>query len=306
MSKREKFNRADAFRTILSGTTATAPVGGSEMVALDEIRVRPDQPRRYFDQERIDQLATSIREKGLLQPVLLRRYGNEYELVAGERRYRAAQQVGLEAIPALVVEIPDENVAEIALVENLNREDLNPVEETDAVLNLLSAKLGKSVGDIIGTIRSIYDQERGRLGNTGVSTEDETEVRNIFKVTGRLTVSSFCTHRLPLLSLPKSLLDAVRSGKLEYTKAKLLARISNEDTRTAILTRVIEEGLSRESLRQELFNPASSPVRAKEERAVDVNSIKRKLTAQRIEKLPKRKRQRLDKLLIQVEELLTE
>jgi ParB family chromosome partitioning protein len=298
-------NRADAFRTILSGAISEQAESAS-LIALDDIQLRQDQPRRYFDPRAIDQLSRSIQEKGVLQPVLVRKRGNKYELVAGERRYRAAKQAGLEAIPALVADIADEDIAEIALMENLNREDLNPVEETDAILGLLSARLKQPIQDVIVLLRRLYDRGRGRSGNTGVSKEQERIIQAVFEATGRLTVSSFCTHRLPILTLPQDLLYAVRSGRLEYTKAKLLARVPQDDDRSALTVRAIEEGISREGLQKELANLQRQRGARSPHRGVELKAIKDKLTPQRLGKLPTRTRKKIDTLLQKINELLVD
>ena len=122
-------------------------------VATELVKANPNQPRRSFDEAALEALADSVREQGVLQPVLLRpRAGGTYELVAGERRWRAAKLAGLERLPALVQERDDSTTLEVALVENMAREDLNPVEEARAVaalveeLGLTREEVGRRVG----------------------------------------------------------------------------------------------------------------------------------------------------------------
>jgi len=110
---------------------------GVLQIPLSEIRENPLQPRRHFDQERLGELADSIRVHGVVQPVVVTRAAEGYRLVVGERRCRAARLAGLEAIPALVRELADQQVLELALIENLQREDLNPLEEAQAFSFLL-------------------------------------------------------------------------------------------------------------------------------------------------------------------------
>jgi ParB family chromosome partitioning protein len=98
-------------------------------VAIDQIEANPNQPRKDFDFKSLDDLAASIKSSGVIQPVIVRRQGTGYQLIAGERRWRAARQAGLEHIPAIVREATDAQSLELALVENLLREDLNPIEE---------------------------------------------------------------------------------------------------------------------------------------------------------------------------------
>ena len=107
-------------------------------VAIDQIEPNPNQPRKSFESSSLDDLAASIRNSGVIQPVVVRRLGSGYQLIAGERRWRAARQAGLERIPAIVREATDAESLELALIENLLREDLNPMEEAEAYRNLLA------------------------------------------------------------------------------------------------------------------------------------------------------------------------
>lgn len=129
----------------------------------DAIIPRQDQPRRNFDQESLQELAESLKEHGVLQPVLVREKDDGYEIIAGERRWRAANLAGLKTIPAVVRKLDDVQVAEISLIENLQREDLTPVEEAQAYRQMmdnfhytqetLSQKIGKSRAHIANTLR---------------------------------------------------------------------------------------------------------------------------------------------------------
>src|SRR5205823_9584357 len=107
-------------------------------VAIDQIEASPNQPRKEFDFKSLDELAASIKASGVIQPVIVRRYGDGYQLIAGERRWRAARQAGLDRIPAIVREATDAQSIELALVENLLREDLNPIEAAQAYQKLLA------------------------------------------------------------------------------------------------------------------------------------------------------------------------
>ena len=134
------------------------------MLKLSLVDPKSDQPRKYFDKEALEELANSIKENGLLQPILVREYGNgRYQIIAGERRFRACKLAELGEIPAIILDKSDKAVAEIALIENLQREDLNPVEEAMAYRSLateydmtqeeLSQKIGKSRSAIANTVR---------------------------------------------------------------------------------------------------------------------------------------------------------
>lgn len=113
---------------------------GVSEVSVDEIDPNPLQPRRVFDQEGLDELVASIREVGIVQPVILRRAGTRYQIVAGERRWRAARQAGLKAIPAVIRDLSDPETMEIALIENIQRQDLNPIEEARAYHALMTSR----------------------------------------------------------------------------------------------------------------------------------------------------------------------
>lgn len=109
-------------------------------VPVNDIDPNPFQPRRVFDQQSLEELAASIREVGVVQPVILRRTGLRYQIVAGERRWRAARQAGLKAIPAVVRDLSDPEAMEFALIENIQRQDLNPIEEARAYQSLMTSR----------------------------------------------------------------------------------------------------------------------------------------------------------------------
>ena len=140
-----------------------APQMSQVMISLSDIRPNPYQPRKHFDEMALNELAQSIQEHGVFQPILLKESVQGYEIVAGERRFRAAKIAGLEKIPSIIVEFTDQQMMEIALLENIQREDLNAIEEAQAYqtmmqkLNLtqeeLSKRVGKSRAHIANTVR---------------------------------------------------------------------------------------------------------------------------------------------------------
>src|SRR5262245_17596493 len=148
----------------LGALLASTPTEGEALleVSVDEIQPNPNQPRKAFESDSLDQLATSIRSSGVLQPVIARKTARGYELIAGERRWRAARQAGLERIPVIVREASDAESLELALVENLLREDLNPLEEAEAYQKLLaqfswtqeelSQKIGKDRSSVANSL----------------------------------------------------------------------------------------------------------------------------------------------------------
>jgi len=143
-----------------------APSGAmaARVVPIETIRPSPFQPRRHFTEAELDALAQSIREKGILQPLLVRPVAGaaaQYELVAGERRWRAAQRVGLHELPVMVREVADSEALEIALVENLQREDLSPLDEAEAY-----SRLGRDFGRSQATIADAVGKSRSHIANS--------------------------------------------------------------------------------------------------------------------------------------------
>ncbi len=300
-----KLDRQGAFSSIL-GAAKTGAKGGERQLPLGDIYLNPNQPRKFFREEALDTLTVSIKEKGVLQPVLVREHGDGYELVAGERRYRAAQRAGLETIPAVIREVSDEESLELALIENLQREDLNPVEETDGTLTLLSLKLGVPVQNVLEAIRQSHYRALGRVDNNVVINPHIESVEALFKSLGRYTASSFYSHRVPILKMPEALVQAVQAGRLEYSKARVLGSIKDEEVRARLLQLTLENNLSLKQLRAEIDKQAGVKDVKQQGSAVDIAGLKRKLTPNRISKLPADKQRELDKLLAKIDALLEE
>jgi len=155
------------------GEEKAAKSDGMLQVALDEIHPSPLQPRRLFDQGKIEELANSIRENGIIQPLVVKKGVDGFELIAGERRWRAAQKAGIEKVPVIVREDEEKNRLFLSLIENIQREDLNPLEEADAFQQIIDrfgytqeeigARVGKSRTSVTNTLRllklnkKIYD-----------------------------------------------------------------------------------------------------------------------------------------------------
>ena len=153
--------------TVPTETSNTkSEVGPAEQVReipLDLISSNPDQPRQVISEEQLDELAASIRTNGILQPILVRPWADRYQLVAGERRLRAARKAGLERVPAIVRGIPDDRLLEVALIENIQRQELNPIEEARAYQSLqkqmgatqaeVAERVGKQPSTVANTVR---------------------------------------------------------------------------------------------------------------------------------------------------------
>jgi ParB family transcriptional regulator, chromosome partitioning protein len=164
MTKRQALGRG---LSALIAPTATDSPGGPrqrlERVPLEQVVPSPDQPRKHFDQERIAELVTSLREKGVIQPLIVRRIGDTYEIIAGERRWRAAREAGFSSVPVVVREASSREAYELAIIENIQREDLNPIEEASAYQRLideasltqdqLAQRLGRDRSTIANSLR---------------------------------------------------------------------------------------------------------------------------------------------------------
>jgi ParB family chromosome partitioning protein len=217
---------------------------GGKAVPLEALVPSP-QPRRRF--ENLEALAESIREKGVLQPLLVRPLGDgRYAIVAGERRYRAAKMAGLAEVPVRVLDLSEKEARLLALVENLQREDLNPYEETLGVLELLSEELGKTREEVVALLHRMQNERRGKATHNVVGSPEAQRVEEVFRALGRMSWESFVQHRLPLLGLPEDLRAALEEGALPYTAALELKKVKDLEARA----RLLEEAKGGLSLRE--------------------------------------------------------
>lgn len=222
---------------------------------LSVIHLSQTQPRRYFDPQKLEELAVSIKEHGILESLLVRPLSNQsghYELVAGERRYRAAQMIGLEDVPVTIRDLTDQQALEIALVENLQREDLNPIEETEGILQLLSIRLNLSVEHIPPLLYKMQHEAKGRIAQNVLGNAEGEAVIQVFQSLGLVSWESFVTSRLPLLNLPKDVLEVLRQGKIAYTKAQAIARVRDQEQRQTLLDLAITENLSLTQIKERI------------------------------------------------------
>jgi ParB family chromosome partitioning protein len=194
-----------------TGPEAQSSPQGLLQIDIDRILPNRSQPREEFGEERLGELAQSIQRDGVLQPVIVRARDNgEFELIAGERRWRAAQIAGLLQVPALVQDVSDDRLLELALIENIQREELNPLEEASAYQTLID----------------------------GLELTQEEVARRVGK--RRTTV----TNALRLLNLPEEIQGMIRSGELSASHARSLAGISNSKLQVELARRIVKEGLS--------------------------------------------------------------
>jgi len=263
----------------------------------------------------MDKLVGSIQRHGILQPLLVRPLGEdqaeEYEIVAGERRYRAARTVGLAEVPVVVRKMGDEEAVQYALLENLQREDLNPVEETEGILRLIALGLEKDGDDVISllyrmqnSVRHQARREASLVTHNVMGNSEEEVVLGIFNGLGIMTWESFVNNRLPLLNLPDDILQALRSGRIAYTKARTIARLKDEKEREAVLREAIAQDFSLAVIRNRVSAllakqaapaPLDLPSRA--------SALARKLRRRKVLR-DEKKRDRLETLLAEMESLI--
>jgi ParB family transcriptional regulator, chromosome partitioning protein len=223
-------------------------------VALSAITLPSQQPRRYFDPIKMEQLIQSVKQHGILENLLIRPIQNQpgqYELVAGERRYRAAQSVGLVEVPVTIRELTDSEAVAIALVENLQREDLNPVEETEGILQLVALRLECAQNEVISLFYRMQNDVQ-RLNDNVIIQPQAESIKAIFSELGLMGWESFVSNRLPLLKLPEDVLEVLRSGQIEYTKARAIARVKNDQTRKELLEDAIAYNLSLSEIKRKI------------------------------------------------------
>ena len=220
------------------------PQTGLCCVPLDSVVMASSQPRRYFDPAKLAQLAESIKQHGILEPLLVRPLtSGQYELVAGERRYKAAHMAGLQEVPITSRNLSNREAWQLSLIENLQREDLNPVEETEGVLELLTLCLDCERRDIYRALAQLATAHKRGSKPTENIARFIDEIEKILKLTLGITPDSFRTSRLPLLKLPEDVLQVIREGKLEYTKARAIARVKDDEPRQMLLEQAIAKNM---------------------------------------------------------------
>ncbi len=195
---------------LLSDSPATT---SEELIDVDIDLIEPNslQPRTNFDEEHLEELAQSIRANGIIQPLLIRRFGeNGFQLIAGERRWRAAQRAGLHRVPAIVRDIPDDKILELALIENIQRQELNPIEEAHAY---------KSLIETLGLTQELVAQRVGR---------DRT----------------FVTNYIRLLRLPDDIQRLLEQGKISMGHARALLGVDDPEIQRKVANSIISQGLS--------------------------------------------------------------
>ena len=192
------------------------------MLNLDEIIPNTNQPRKFFEEEKLAQLAESMEQRGILQPIIVRKTNGKYEVVAGERRFRAAEKIGLEQMPAMVVgDLSDQEMLEVSIVENLQRDDLNPLELAQGYNRLLN-EFGVTQLELAGRI----GKDRSSIANT-----------------------------LRLLQLPDEIKDKIAHGKLREGHARAILALQSEKEQLLLARRILEEDLSVRAIEEIIYGP---------------------------------------------------
>ncbi len=179
-------------------------------IKLEDIRRNPYQPRTYFNEDSLKELATSIKEYGVVQPILVKKSIKGYELIAGERRLRASKIAGLTEIPAIIKEFTDQEMMEIALIENIQREDLNPIDEAKSVLNIIN-------------LRNLTQEEFGNLFGKS---------------------RSYVTNLLGLLKLPNEVQDMLVKKEISASHGRVLSKLEDDNKIIELAERIKKENLN--------------------------------------------------------------
>lgn len=282
-------------------------ISSSQKLPLTMIVLPESQPRRYFDPEKLDQLAESIKTYGVLENLLVRplsEQDDKYELVAGERRYHASKAAGLTEVPVSIRDLTHEEALEISLIENLQREDLNPIEETEGILSLLSVRLQKPVSQVILLLYQMLNARTGKITNNVISNEQSTLVQAIFQEVGCMNWESFVSNRLPLLKLPIEILEALRQGKIEYTKATAIAKVKDETQRAELLKESIQNSLSLTQIKERIATLKPSPDSLSPKN--QLQTLTRRLNQLKLWEKDKKTWKKVEGLLGKIEMMLTD
>ena len=206
----ELFSNSSFTIDTLEDTIVKEERNNATEIDLSQVRSNPYQPRKVFDEEALNELADSIKVYGVVEPVILKKSVKGYEIVAGERRCKASKIAGLTTVPAIIKDFTDEEMMEIALLENIQREDLNPVDTAISISNILQVK---------DMTQEEFSKKFGKS-------------------------RSYITNLLGLLNLPKSVQELVKNGKLSMSHARCLSKIDDEEKVINLANKIIKENLN--------------------------------------------------------------
>ncbi len=235
------------YNTVEEKIVKETPKDEIVMIKLDELRANPYQPRKVFDEEALQELANSIKEHGVFQPIIVKKSIKGYEIIAGERRVKASRMAGLETIPAIIRDFNDTQMMEIALLENLQRENLNAIEEATAYKKLQD------------TLNLTQEELAKRLGKS----------------------RSHITNMLGILTLPESIKEEIVKNNISMGHARVLSKLEDENQQQELLNKIIKDGISvrqLEELTQEPRIIKVNPQKQKENKTNEYSYLQSELS----------------------------
>lgn len=235
----KKFALGKGLGALIPEEEIAADNGGAHKISMNLIRANEEQPRKNFDEEKIEQLAESIKEHGVVQPIVLKKVEDTYVIVAGERRWRAAKSIGLKEIPAVVMDLTDKQILEISLIENIQREDLNPIEEALAYKRLIEE------------FELTQEELSKRLGKS------RTAVTNCMR----------------LLNLDSRVQEYLVDGVITEGHGRALLAISDKDIQYSAAQMIIDEGLNVRDTEKLIKNLGKEPKKVSAEEVKNVYHI---------------------------------
>lgn len=263
--------------------------------------------RHYYNKEELEKWAEAdIKPNGIQSPLWVRPMpessAGKYELVAGLRRYYAAEILDLDSVPAIVYDWDDKQAYFASLSENINRRDFSVLEQLDGTLNLLALKLDTTPDGAVQALYRLNNEMKKKLNQNVLVSAELEQVESAFDFLGQISWQSFVSTRLPLLKKPPEILQAVRQGKLHYTKALEIAKIKDDRQRQELLELAIAEQLSLNQIKQQIAVslPQNHKVVTTKDRFSDTY---KRVKAAKVWEDPKKAKQ-LEKLMAQLEQLL--
>jgi ParB family chromosome partitioning protein len=222
---------------------SSAPVRGSLEISINDIRANPNQPRKRFAPEKLEELIKSVKSRGVIEPLIVKETGNKYELIAGERRFIAAQRAGLKVVPVIIKNVSPAEQLEIGLIENIMRQDLNPVEEAFAFKNLMES------------YKCTQEELSDRIGI------NRANVANIIRV----------------LKLPAEIQQYIINEELSLGHAKVLLGVEDRVKQRQLADQTVRKGLSVRDLEGILEKSPSKKSGAKQQASAEMKSIENKM-----------------------------
>ncbi len=226
---------------------------------LSQLRVWSGQPRTYFGEKALQQLASSIAEQGMEYPLIVRPTSkqDEYEVIAGGRRFQAAQVAQKETAPVFIRQLNDNQALELALSENLDRENLNPIEVLNSLLDLLTNRLSlnqQQLTDLLQSMKYQWEAMENKSQDIDIPNSDDEQQQVIHEVFSRYGYNwySYTCNQLKLRNLPDDIYRAIANGRIEYSKGLKFKSIKDEITRTQLLEQAINEGWSQRKIAEKI------------------------------------------------------